>query len=322
MRVLDALTRGDGNCFSVEVEPPSLGQSLADLFDLTDPLVERGIRYIDITYHAEHIVGYVTHHGQRFPVSQRKKPGTAGVAGAIRERYKHRGVEPVPHVICTGFTQYATEEYLVELAFLGIENVVALRGDGLKGPDGQSLPFIPTVGGHAYADGLIKQIVNLGKGIYASAHEGHPLAFCIGAACYPEGYSTATDWDKELEWLKVKVDTGADYLVTQMFFANEAYWRFVERSHHVGINVPIVPGIKPLTTLKHLEVLPQVFGCTLPEALVKRIDKHRENRDDIRKVGIDWSVEQCVALRAAGAPSLHFYAARRSPVKEIIEQLL
>ncbi len=260
MKVIDALC-AERRAISVEIEPPSVGTGIAEIFDLLDPLVEMGIRYIDITYHVEQIVGYVEHNGTLFPVSQRKKPGTAGVAGAIRERYKARGIEPVPHVICTGFSQYATEEYLVELAFLGIENVLALRGDAPRGPDGGALPFVPAPAGHAYAQGLIQQITALKQGHYMGAHEGQAIDFCIGAACYPEGYDASRSAHDELQWLKAKVDAGAEYLVTQMFFDNDAYWRFVERAQHVGIEVPIVPGIKPLATFKHLTLLPAIFGC-------------------------------------------------------------
>lgn len=320
MKVIEAL-RGERRAVSIEIEPPALGQGIADIFAQLDPLVELGIRYIDITYHVEQIVGYVEHNGTTFPISQRKKPGTAGVAGAIRERYKARGIEPVPHVICTGFTQYTTEEYLVELAFLGIENVVALRGDALKGPDGTSLPFAPVPGGHAQAQGLIQQITQLKQGHYVGAHEGQPIDFCVGAACYPEGYDPTRSVDEELPWLKAKVEAGADYLVTQMFFDNEAYWRFVERAQHAGIEVPIVPGIKPLSTTKHLTMLPAIFGCSIPAALRHRVERYTAHPEDVKKVGVQWCLEQCTALRAAGAPSLHFYAARRAPIRDILKQL-
>jgi methylenetetrahydrofolate reductase (NADPH) len=320
MRVIDAL-RGDGRSTSVEIEPPAIGGGIAEVFAMLDPLVELGIRYVDITYHAEQIVGYIEHNGTAFPVSQRKKPGTVGIAGAIRERYRARGVEPVPHVICTGFTQYATEEYLVELAFLGIENVLALRGDAPRGPDGAPLPFTPAPGGHAYAQGLIRQIANLKQGLYVGAREGQPIDFCIGAACYPEGYTPSIAWEDELRWLKAKVEAGAEYLVTQMFFDNDAYWRFVRRVRQAGIEVPIVPGIKPLSTYRHLTALPAIFGCAIPPALRQRVERYRNSPDDIRKVGVQWCLEQCAALRAAGTPGLHFYAARRGPIREVLKQL-
>ena len=320
MKVIDALC-GERRAVSVEIEPPSVGKGIAEIFDLLDPLVEMGIRYIDITYHVEQIVDYVAHNGTLFPVSQRKKPGTAGVAGAIRERYKAWGIEPVPHVICTGFSQYATEEYLVDLAFLGIENVLALRGDAPRGPDGSALPFVPAPAGHAYAQGLIQQITALKQGHYMGAHEGQAIDFCIGAACYPEGYDASRSTHDELQWLKAKVDAGAEYLVTQMFFDNDAYWRFVERAQQVGIEVPIVPGIKPLSTFKHLTMLQTIFGCSIPAALRHRVERYQAHPEDVRKAGVQWCLEQCTALRAAGAPSLHFYAARRAPIREILKQL-
>ncbi|GIX45881.1 MAG: methylenetetrahydrofolate reductase [Candidatus Tectimicrobiota bacterium] len=322
MKVIDWLTRSAEPPISVEIEPPALGQSLADVFALLDPLVDMGIAYVDITYHAEQIVGYVEHHGMRFPVAQRKKPGTAGVAGAIRERYKFQGVEPVPHVICTGFTPYSTEEYLVELAFLGIRNVLALRGDAPKDPRGRPLPFTPAPGGYSHADALIRQIAALKQGRYVGAREGQPLDFCIGAACYPEGHHPGATLEEEVHWAKVKVEAGAEYLVTQMFFDNDVYWRFLERAHQAGLHVPIVPGLKPLTTYRHLEVLPALFGCTLPPELVRQVERFRHSPEDIRKVGIQWCVQQCQALRQGGAPSLHLYAARRAPIRDILKQLL
>lgn len=320
MKIIDALY-SDHTPISIEIEPPSLGKGVADAFEMLDPLVELGITHIDITYHAEQIISYVTHHGTAFPISQRKKPGTAGVAGAIRERYKARGVEPVPHVICTGFTPHNTEEYLVELAFLGIENVVALRGDALKGPDGTSLPFTPAPGGHAHAEGLIRQIADLKQGHYIGAHTGEPIEFCIGAACYPEGYAPSIAWEDELRWLKGKTDAGAEYLITQMFFDNDAYWKFIDRARQAGIEVPIVPGLKPLTTHRHLTILPTIFGCAIPAALSEKVDRYKDSKDDIRKIGVQWCLEQCEALRAGGVPSLHFYAARRAPIREVLKQL-
>ena len=320
MKVIEALhTRKQP--ISVEIEPPSLGQGIAEVFEMLDPLVASGITHIDITYHAEQIVSYVTYHGMAFPIAQRKKPGTAGVAGAIRERYKTLGIEPVPHVICTGFTPHTTEEYLVELAFLGIHNVVALRGDAPKGPDGTLLPFTPAPGGHAHADGLIRQIAQLRHGHYVGAHDGEPIDFCVGAACYPEGYTPAVVWEDELHWLTAKVEAGAEYLITQMFFDNDAYWRFVDRVRHAGIEVPIVPGLKPLTIARHLTVLPTIFGCAMPSALRDQVERYKDSKGDVKKVGIQWCLDQCEALRAGGAPSLHFYAARHAPIRELLKQL-
>jgi len=320
MKVIDKLRSGDGRIISVEIEPPNLGRSVRDVFDVLDPLVNLGIQYIDITYHPEQIVAYVQENGERFAVSQRKKPGTSGVAGAILGRYGNR-VQTVPHVICTGFTRHATEEYLVELAYLGIENLMALRGDSPKGPNGEHLEFTRTRGGHEHANELIRQIVDLRNGTYVGAKEGEPLDFCVGAACYPEGYSRNQSTEDDLRWIKEKVQAGADYLVTQMFFDIDVYKRFVEKTRKIGIEVPIVPGLKPISVHRHLQVLPEIFGCSIPKQLADQIERYRESKDDLKKVGVDWCVRQCQDLKEFGSPSLHFYAARGSPIEDVVRGL-
>ncbi len=316
------MLKKSGKQISVEIEPPTLGKSINGVFRVLDPLVEMGIRYVDITYHPEHVLAYVEHDNQRFPVSQRRKPGTVGVAGAIQARYAAKGTEAVPHVICTGFTKYDVEEYVIDLAFLGIVNTMALKGDTSKDMEGKRLPFKRTPGGHAYANELIEQIVNLRKGIYVGAGEGDPIDFCVGAACYPEGHPESRSSEEELRWLKAKVDAGADYLVTQMFFDNGVYKRFVERARNAGIDVPIVPGIKPLASRRHLEGLPSIFHCSIPEKLRKAVLEREGNEKEVRRVGVEWCAEQCLDLIDCGAPGIHLYATRSSPIVEVMKRIL
>jgi len=227
----------------------------------------------------------------------------------------------VPHVICTSFTKYNIEEYLIDLGFLGIENVMALRGDPPNDPNGRKTSFMRTPGGCAHANELIQQIINLRKGSYVGAREGDPIDLCVGAACYPEGHPESKSEDEDLRWVKTKVDAGADYLVTQMFFDNDAYRRFVDRAKNAGIDVPIIPGIKILASHRHLETLPSIFHCSIPEKLRKTALEKAKNGKDLRSIGIDWCVEQCRDLIDYGVPGIHFYATRNSPVAEVIKRL-
>ncbi len=318
MRRLDLL-RTAQKSFSVEIEPPTLGRSIQDVFDLLDPLVKRGVGFVDITYHPEQIVGYEQVNGDSHPVYQRKKPGTAGIAGAILGKYANK-VQPVPHAICTGFTKYETEEYLIELSYLGVQNVVALRGDPARGPNNEHIPFMQVKGGHAYASELIAQIRNLRKGGYVGAKDGDPVDFCIGAGCYPEKHPEASTFEQDLAHLQKKIDSGTDYLATQMFFDNEAFYRFIELAQKTGIHIPILPGIKPLTSSSHLKTLPGIFGCIIPEYLRGKILQAKD-KEEVKKVGLEHCINQCRDLMSNGFSHLHFYAARKAPILEVIEAL-
>ncbi|MCJ7631623.1 methylenetetrahydrofolate reductase, partial [Candidatus Bathyarchaeota archaeon] len=335
MKVIDILNNKNGEKFSVEVLPPITGGSINELFKYLDPLAEV-IRYVNVTYHAEEIVEYIEDDGCRFPISRRIHPGTTGIAGAIQRKYESKGIEAVPHVICTSFTKYDIEEYLQDLNYLGINNELALRGDVLKGLNGEKAPFIRPNGGYAHASELIEHIVNLRKGEYAGAEEGNPIDFCVGAACYLEGHPEYRHKFKsfdgviedELHWLNAKVRAGADYLVTQMFFDNHFYRNFLEKGRNLGINVPIVPGIKPLTTSSQIESLPSVFGCSIPEELKESVVKCGDDKKAVREVGIDWCVRQCEDLFDYGVPAIHFFgtsgmpfADGRSSVQEVIERI-
>lgn len=321
MKVVDCIKAAGGNAISVEIEPPRIGHTRQDVFDMLDPLVELGISYVNITYHGARIVDHSWVNGKKFPLYQRLHPGTSGIAGAIAERYQHRGIFPVPHVICTGFTRYDTEDFLHELACLGVTEVLALRGDSPRGEDGQVLPFSQLPGGHAHATQLIEQIQALTRGQYSGAKSGHPIQFGIGAACYPEGHPESRSLDEDMYYTKAKVDMGAEYLVSQMSFDTDAYARFQDNAQRIGINVPIIPGIKPLTSYRHLSILPDWFHCHIPDKLREAVENAKDHPEDIRKIGIEFCLRQCERLKELGAPSLHFYAARKAPIRQIIRQL-
>ena len=324
MKVIDIINKNYGKAISVEIEPPLRGNSTDDVWKVLDPLVELGIMYIDITYHPKDIIE--NENGDL--VYQRKRPGTERVAKGIITRYGTKRIEAIPHIICTEFTRYGAQKALIKFNNdLGIENVMALRGDPPK-LNGKFTEFKPKRGGHSHAKDLIKQISNLKLGIYLDKWgrylegvEGEPIDFCIGAACYPEGYYKLQTLDENIKYTKAKADAGADYLVTQLFFDNNFYLRFVEKARNAKIKVPIIPGIFPISMYNHLEKLPAVFGCSIPEKLARSIEKYIDKEDEIRKVGIEWCVEQCLDLLKNGAPSLHFFANREAPIEEIIKEI-
>ena len=322
MKVIDIINKNYGKAISVEIEPPLRGNSTDDVWKVLDPLVELGIMYIDITYHPKDIIE--NENGDL--VYQRKRPGTERVAKGIITRYGTKRIEAIPHIICTEFTRYGAQKALIKFNNdLGIKNVMALRGDPPK-LNGKFIEFKPKKRGYSYASGLIEQVSNLklGRyldkwGRYLEGVEGEPIDFCIGAACYPEGYYKSQTLDENIEWTKAKTDAGTDYLVTQLFFDNKVYFNFLDNARKAGIDVPIIPGIFPISMYNHLEKLPEVFGCSIPEKLEKEIEKYKDNKDEIRKIGIKWCVEQCLYLLKNGAPSLHFFANRGAPIEEVIK---
>jgi methylenetetrahydrofolate reductase (NADPH) len=244
------------------------------------------------------------------------RPGTVGICASLKYKYN---VDAIPHVLCGGFTKEETEYVLVDCHYLGLDNVMALRGDAKKNEQ----YFRATKGGHQYATQLVEQIANLNKGIYL--HEiidtKHKADFCIGVAGYPEKHLEAPSLDADLRRLKEKVDAGADYIVTQMFFDNSKYFEFVERARALGITVPIIPGIKPVAIHRHLQVLPQVFRLDLPESLIKEVEKCKDNKE-VRQVGIEWAIQQSKELKAAGVPVVHFYSMGKSDnIKAIAKEV-
>ncbi len=302
MKVTDYFEKANGNTLiSFEVLPPLKGGSMQAIFDSLDPLMEFKPPFIDVTYHREEYIYKRQDTGFYEKTAIRKRPGTVGICAAIMHRY---GVDAVPHLICGGFTRHDTENALIDLNFLNINNVLALRGDAAKF-DGK---FIPTDGGHKYALDLVKQISDMNGGRYLDDNidDGEQTDFCIGVAGYPEKHFESPNLDLDLDLLKQKIEAGAEYVVTQMFFNNQAYFDFVDKCRAAGIKVPIVPGLKPLTKKYQLNALPRIFHIDLPEELSKEMLKAKD-KEARREVGIEWCIHQSKELKANGAPCMHYY---------------
>jgi methylenetetrahydrofolate reductase (NADPH) len=300
--------------FSIEIIPPMKGQHLGELMSHIEPLMEFKPPFIEVTYHREEyvdkVVGGVS---KRIPI--RKRPGTLGICASIIQRFQ---IEAVPHVICGGFTKEETEDFLIDLHYLGIENALLLRGDQEKG----EAHFVPKPGGHAYANELVEQVAAMNKGILLHEEtESLPTNFCIGVAGYPEKHIDAVSFEDDLRYLKQKVDAGADYIVTQMFFDNAKYFDFVKKCREMGINVPIIPGLKPLATERQLDILPEIFHLEIPSDFVAEARKCSNNAA-VKQLGIEWAVQQGKELIQAGVPALHFYTMSKSDsVRAIAEKL-
>ncbi len=302
MKVTSYFEKANGNTLiSFEVLPPLKGGSMEAIFQTLDPLMEFKPPFIDVTYHREEYIYVKKPTGYYEKTAIRKRPGTAGICAAIMHRY---GVDAVPHLICGGFTKEDTENALIDLNFLNINNVLALRGDARKF-EGK---FVAEQDGHAYALDLVKQITNMNKGIYLDQNieNGERTEFCIGIAGYPEKHYEAPNMENDLMWTKAKIDAGADYIVTQMFFNNQAYFDYVKACREAGINVPIVPGLKPLTKKYQLNSIPRIFHIDIPEELASEM-LNAKNAEARKQVGIEWSIQQSRELKAAGVPCLHYY---------------
>jgi len=300
--------------FSIEIIPPMKGQHLGELMSHIEPLMEFKPPFIEVTYHREEYVEKVVDGvSKRIPI--RKRPGTLGICASIMQRFQ---IEAVPHVICGGFTKEETEDFLIDLHYLGIENALLLRGDQEKG----EAQFVPKPGGHAYANELVEQVAAMNQGILLHEEtESLPTNFCIGVAGYPEKHIDAVSFDQDLKYLKQKVDAGADYIVTQMFFDNAKYFDFVNKCREIGIHVPIIPGLKPLATERQLDILPEIFHLEIPSEFVNEARKCANNAA-IKQLGIEWAVQQGKELIQAGVPALHFYTMSKSDsVRAIAEKL-
>lgn len=306
MKITEHLKGNEKTLFSFEILPPLKGRDIDSLYAGIEPLMEFNPPFINVTYHREEHVYKKMPNGLLKRVSLRRRPGTVGICAAIQSKYK---VDAVPHLICGGFSREETESALIDLSFLGVDNVLALRGDPIKSEHS----FVPEPEGHAYAIDLIKQVVDLNKGIYLHQEKesSHKTSFCIGAAGYPEKHFEALNMKTDLTYLKAKVDAGAEYITTQMFFDNEKYFQFVENCRAMGINVPIIPGLKPITTLRHIQFLPKTFHIDLPDALADELVKCKDN-DAVKEVGIAWAIEQSKELVRRGAPVLHYYTMGKS----------
>lgn len=301
MKITDHLNNAKSTLFSFEILPPLKGESLKELLEGIAPLMDFKPPFVDVTYHREEFIYKKHPNGLLERVSTKKRPGTVGICAALMNRFQ---VDAVPHVLCGGFNKEETENALIDLNFIGVENVLALRGDALK-PEGK---FLPESNGHHHAGELVEQIIQMNEGRYL--HEeteiGFKTDFCVGVAGYPEKHFEAPSMKFDLKHLKEKVEKGAEYIVTQMFFDNQKYFDFVQKVREAGITVPIIPGIKPITTLGQITILPRTFFLDLPDLLMDELEKCKTNAD-VREVGIQWAIHQCKELIEANAPSLHFY---------------
>ena len=317
MKVTEHLKRANGKTlFTIEILPPLKGENIRNLFDHIDPLMEFKPPFIDVTYHREEYVFKKRENGLLEKTSTRKRPGTVGICAAIQNNYK---VDTVPHIICGGFSKEETENALIDLHFLGIDNVLLLQGDGIKN-EGR---FTPESDGHKYASELLHQVVGMNSGKYLDEElqGSNPSNFCIGVAGYPEKHFASPNLKTDLKYLKLKVDLGAEYIVTQMFFDNQKYLEFVNACRDAGIQVPIIPGIKPITTKSQASILPTTFHIDIPEELSDAVEKCADNKA-VKEVGIEWAVQQSKELIKHGVPTLHFYSMGKSdPIYRIARQL-
>ena len=301
MKVIDHINKSDKTLFSFELLPPLKGEHFEHIEGKINQLLEFNPSYINITYHQQEVEYETLSNGLLKKRTVRKRPGTVGISAAIQ--YKTQ-IDVVPHLICGGFTKEDTENALIDLHFLGIDNLLLLRGD----PPATQKFFKPEPEGNAYAVDLVKQVKNMNNGIYLDENlmNNHPSDFCIGVAGYPEKHPEAANRQSDLRYLKDKVDAGADYIITQMFFDNKKYFRFVEQCRAAGINVPIIPGLKPFSSKQQLLTLPQIFHIDLPDQLVNSLVKCKTNAE-VYEVGIEWGIQQSKELIEYGVPALHYY---------------
>lgn len=302
MRVIDHIKNAQGGrtAFSFEILPPLKGNDIERVYSIVDKLREFDPKYINITSHRSEVEYRENPDGTIVKNKVKKRPGTVAIASAVQNKY---GITAVPHIICKGFTRDETEYALIDLNFLGIHDLLLLQGDA-KGPDKSSDPKVVNL----HASDLQAQVNDFNRGIYQDGIRFEPNAtpFSYGMACYPEKHEAAPNMESDLRYAKAKVDAGADYLVTQMFFDNEKYYAFVERARQAGITVPIIPGIKPVVTMSQLTVLPRVFRSDIPEPFAAELRKCRSDAE-AREVGVEWCIAQCRDLMAHGVPSIHFY---------------
>lgn len=315
MKVTEHIKQAKETLFSFEILPPLKGKSIQSIFDGIDPLMEFKPRFVNVTYHREEYIYKERENGLLEKIAIRKRPGTVGICAAIMNKYQ---VDAVPHLICGGFSKEETENALIDLQFLGIDNVLALRGDSIK----TESTFRPHKDGHRYAVELIQQIQQMNHGNYIMDDiQLEPTDFCIGAAGYPEKHFEAMNLTTDLQYLKDKVDAGAEYIVTQMFFDNQKYFDFVGACRDMGIEVPIIPGLKPIKTLDHISFLPKFFKIDYPEALSKELLKCKDNKQ-VEQLGIEWGIEQSRELKEAGVPCIHYYTMSNSTqVKSIAKEI-
>ncbi len=305
MKIIDHINNAKETLISFEVLPPLKGKGIEALYKHLDPLMEFNPAYINVTYHRSEHVYKKRMDGSFEKVIVRKRPGTESICAAIMNKYN---VDTVPHLICGGFSINDTEDALLNLQYLGIDNVLVLRGDAAK----NETSFEAEPGGHKFASDLLKQVVNLNAGIYLEEDlkATNKTTFCIGVAGYPEKHFEAPNLQTDLNYLKAKVDNGADYIVTQMFFDNAKFYAFVKACREIGITVPIIPGLKPIYSKKQLTVLPKTFHIDLPAELANEVLKCKTD-EDVEKVGEEWLLDQSKDLKKNGVPVLHYYTLGR-----------
>jgi methylenetetrahydrofolate reductase (NADPH) len=303
MKVTQHIENANGKpLFSFEILPPLKGQNIQSIYDGIDPLMEFKPPFIDVTYHREEYEFKELENGLLQKKIVKKRPGTVGICAGIQNKYD---VDAIPHILCGGFTKEDTENLLIDLDFLGIDNVVALRGDAVK----SEIYFKPDKEGHAYASELVSQISNLNNGIYLDAdlQNTNQTNFCIGVAGYPEKHMEAPSVDSDIHFLKQKIKNGAEYIITQMFFDNQRFFEYVAKCRAAGITVPIIPGLKPIATKKQLNLIPHRFKVDLPDDLIMSVVKAKDN-EAVKQIGIEWCIAQSKELVKAGIPVLHYYS--------------
>ncbi len=316
MKVIDILKSTKESLFSFEILPPLKGKSIEEIYAAIDPLMEFNPMNINVTYHQQEVEYREIDGNIMEKRIVRKRPGTVAISAAIKYKYK---TTVVPHIICGGFTKEETEDALIDLHFLGMKNLLVLRGDPIK----SERYFRPEPGGHRYAADLVKQIMNMNQGIYLDEDIKYtfPTDFSVGVAAYPEKHIESPNMDEDLKYLKQKVEAGADYIVTQMFFDNKKFFDFVKLCRDRGIMVPIVPGLKPVNTKKDLRLLPQVFNIDLPSQLFREVENCKDNAE-ARQIGIEWCIQQSKELKEAGVPVIHYYTIGQSDnIREIAKRV-
>ena len=315
MTVKDLITNARSTAFSFEILPPLKGRGIEKVYKTIDTLRVFDPKYINITTHRSDFIYKVSENGLYQRINERTRPGTVAIAAAIQNKYQ---IPAVPHIICSGFSKSETEYALIDLDFLGIRDLLVLRGD--KGRYDKT--FSSSEDGHSHAIDLQYQINQFNKGYFLDGSARESVGkFSYGVAGYPEKHEEAPNLQSDLFWLKEKVKAGADYIVTQMFFDNEKYFSFVDKCREEGIMVPIIPGLKPINLLNQLTVLPKIFHVDFPESLANELMKCK-NDDDAKEVGVEWCTMQAKELKAKGVPSIHFYSLMATQcVKRVAEQV-
>jgi len=312
MKVIDHIRNAKNTLVSFEILPPLKGKTISSIYEHLDPLMEFKPSFINVTYHRSETMFKKKTDGTFEKVEVRKRPGTVGICAAIMNHYR---IDAVPHLICGGFAKRETEDALIDLHFLGIDNVLVLRGDAAK----NETSFEPEPDGHRYAIDLLKQVACLNQGVYLEEDikNGGKTNFCIGVAGYPEKHFEAPNLDTDLMYLRAKVDAGAEYITTQMFFDNQKYFDYVKTLREAGITIPVIPGLKPITTKKQLSMLPKVFHVDLPTELSNAILQCKTDAD-VEQVGTEWLIQQSRELKKAGVPVLHYYTLGKPKVIEAV----